>query len=107
MHREQRAELQLTVVHKCSRWLHTAFTGPDWPLGNSFLSNYFGQWPILWIDWHHRTTEAVRVEQLPVLQLLLRAIALTGADLVWAETLKVVMDWAVTTAQVAAIVAEW
>ena len=45
--------------------------------------------------------------QLPVLQLIFIAIALACTDLVWAEALEVVVDRIVTTAQVAAIVAEW
>ena len=100
-------EIRFTVVQKRSRWLHTAFTGPDWPLADSFLGNYFGLWPILWIDRHHRTTEAFRVMQLPVLQLIFIAIAPACTDLVWAEALEVVVDRIVTTAQVAANVAEW
>ena len=45
--------------------------------------------------------------QLPVLQLFFIAVAPACTGLVWAEALEVVVDRIVTTAQVAAIVAEW
>ena len=92
-----------------SRWPCTVLTvtWKDWPLASSFLSKQFGLRPVLWIDWHHQITEAVWEEQLPVLQLLFIAIALAAADLVHAEALLVVVNRFVTTAQVAAIVAEW
>ena len=76
-------------------------------MANSLLSNHFSLWPILRINWHHWTTEAVGEEQLPVLQLLFSAIALAAADLVHTEALLVVVNGFVTTAQVAAIVAQW
>ena len=60
------------------------------------------------MDWLHRPTEAVGEEELSVLQLLVRTIALAAtATPVWAEALQVVVNRVVTTAQVAAIVAQW
>ena len=76
-------------------------------MANSLLSNHLSLWPILRINWHHWTTEAVGEEQLPVLQLLFSAIALAAADLAHAEALLVVVNRFVTAAPVAAIVAQW
>ena len=110
MHRKQKTNrISVYSSSKLSIWPDTVFTftWPDRPLANPLLSKQFGPWPIFRTDWLHRPTEAVGEEELPVLQLLIRAIALTGADLVRAETLKEVVDRVVTTAQVAAVVAQW
>ena len=51
---------------------------------------------------------AISKEQLPLLQLLVKTIALAAtANLVWAEALQVEVDRVVTTATVAAKVAQW